>query len=34
MRFEIYHGGSGLTHEIRNIVIIANKHKEYGVNTS
>lgn len=32
MRFEISRGGSGLTYEIRNIVLIANKLKEYGVN--
>ena len=32
MRFEIARGGSGLTYEIRNIVLIANKLKEYGVN--
>lgn len=31
MRFEIARGGSGLTYEIRNIVLIANKLKEYGV---
>ncbi|HOE34036.1 MAG TPA: aminotransferase, partial [Smithella sp.] len=31
MRFEISRGGSGLTYEIRNIVLIANKLKEYGV---
>ncbi|MGD0169876.1 MAG: hypothetical protein ABSE54_09145 [Smithella sp.] len=34
MRFEISRGGSELTYEIRNIVIIANKLKEYGVNIS
>src|SRR5512136_2094070 len=32
MRFEISRGGSGLTYEIRNIVLIANKLKELGVN--
>jgi alanine-synthesizing transaminase len=32
MRFEISRGGSGLTYEIRNIVLIANKLKEFGVN--
>ena len=31
MRFEIARGGSGLTYEIRNIVLIANKLKEFGV---
>jgi aspartate/methionine/tyrosine aminotransferase len=31
MRFEIARGGSGLTYEIRNIVLIADKLKEYGV---
>jgi aspartate/methionine/tyrosine aminotransferase len=31
MRFEISRGGSGLTYEIRNIVLIANKLKELGV---
>jgi alanine-synthesizing transaminase len=31
MRFEISRGGSGLTYEIRNIVLIANKLKEYGI---
>jgi aspartate/methionine/tyrosine aminotransferase len=31
MRFEIARGGSGLTYEIRNIVPIAEKLKEYGV---
>jgi len=31
MRFEIARGGSGLTYEIRNIVLIANKLKEYGI---
>jgi aspartate/methionine/tyrosine aminotransferase len=31
MRFEIARGGSGLTYEIRNIVQIANKLKEYGI---
>jgi alanine-synthesizing transaminase len=31
MRFEISRGGSGLTYEIRNIVLIANKLKEFGV---
>jgi alanine-synthesizing transaminase len=31
MRFEIAKGGSGLTYEIRNIVLIANKLKEYGI---
>lgn len=31
MRFEISRGGSGLTYEIRNIVLIANKLKEYGM---
>lgn len=31
MRFEISRGGSGLTYEIRNIVMIANKLKQYGV---
>ncbi|HOW57407.1 MAG TPA: pyridoxal phosphate-dependent aminotransferase, partial [Smithellaceae bacterium] len=31
MRFEISRGGSGLTYEIRNIVLIADKLKEYGV---
>jgi alanine-synthesizing transaminase len=31
MRFEIARGGSGLTYEIRNIVLIANKLKEYGM---
>ncbi len=28
MRFEISRGGSGLTYEIRNIVLIANKLKK------
>ena len=32
MRFEISRGGSGLTYEIRNIVLIANKLKELGMN--
>ncbi|MEN6420409.1 MAG: pyridoxal phosphate-dependent aminotransferase [Smithella sp.] len=32
MRFEISRGGSGLTYEIRNIVLIANKLKDLGVN--
>ncbi|HON59903.1 MAG TPA: pyridoxal phosphate-dependent aminotransferase [Smithella sp.] len=32
MRFEISRGGSGLTYEIRNIVLIANKLKELGIN--
>ena len=32
MCFEISRGGSGLTYEIRNMVIIADKLKEYGVN--
>jgi len=31
MRFNICKGGSGLTYEIRNIVNVANKLKEYGV---
>ncbi|MGP8154158.1 MAG: pyridoxal phosphate-dependent aminotransferase [Smithella sp.] len=31
MRFEISRGGSGLTYEIRNIVLLANKLKEFGV---
>ncbi len=31
MRFEISRGGSGLTYEIRNIVLIANKLKELGI---
>ena len=31
MRFEIARGGSGLTYEIRNIVLIANKLMEYGI---
>jgi len=31
MRFEIARGDSGLTYEIRNIVLIANKLKEYNV---
>jgi alanine-synthesizing transaminase len=31
MRFEISRGGSGLTYEIRNIVLVADKLKEYGV---
>ncbi len=31
MRFEIARGGSGLTYEIRNIMLIADKLKEYGV---
>jgi aspartate/methionine/tyrosine aminotransferase len=31
MRFEISRGGSGLTYEIRNIVLIAKKLQEYGV---
>lgn len=31
MRFEISRGGSGLTYEIRNIVLIANKLKEMGM---
>ena len=31
MRFEIARGGSGLTYEIRNIVLIAKKLQEYGV---
>ncbi|KAF0159334.1 MAG: aminotransferase [Syntrophaceae bacterium] len=30
MRFEISRGGSGLTYEIRNIVLIAKKLQEYG----
>jgi hypothetical protein len=32
MRFAISRSGRGLTYEIRNIVLIANKLKEYGVN--
>jgi hypothetical protein len=32
MRFEISRGGSGLTYEIRNIVLIAKKLQEFGVN--
>jgi alanine-synthesizing transaminase len=32
MRFEIARGGSGLTYEIRNIILIADKLKKYGVN--
>ena len=32
MCFEISRGGRGLTYEIRNMVIIADKLKEYGVN--
>ena len=31
MRFEISRGGSGLTYEIRNIVMIAKKMQEYGM---
>ena len=31
MRFEISRGGSGLTYEIRNIVLIAKKMQEYGL---
>jgi alanine-synthesizing transaminase len=31
MRFEISRGGSGLTYEIRNIVLIAKKMQEYGI---
>ena len=31
MRFEISRGGSGLTYDIRNIVLIANKLKEFGI---
>ena len=31
MRFEISRGGSGLTYEIRNIVLIAKKMQEYGM---
>ena len=31
MRFEISRGGSGLTYEIRNIVLIAKKLQEYGM---
>ncbi|HOC60938.1 MAG: pyridoxal phosphate-dependent aminotransferase [Syntrophaceae bacterium] len=31
MRFEISRGGSGLTYEIRNIVMIAKKMQEYGI---
>jgi len=31
MRFEISRGGTGLTYEIRNIVMIANKLKQYGM---
>ena len=31
MRFEIARGGSGLTYEIRNIVLIAKKLQEYGM---
>ncbi len=31
MRFEISRGGSGLTYEIRNIVLIAKKLQEFGV---
>ena len=31
MRFEIARGGSGLTYEIRNIVLIAKKLQEFGV---
>ena len=32
MRFEIARGGSGLTYEIRNIILIADKLRKYGVN--
>lgn len=32
MRFEIARGGSGLTYDIRGIVSIANKVKDYGLN--
>lgn len=32
MRFEIARGGSGLTYDIRGIVSIANKLKDYGLN--
>jgi alanine-synthesizing transaminase len=31
MRFDIARSGSGLTYEIRHIVAVANKLKEYGV---
>jgi len=31
MRFDIAKGGSGLSYEIRRIVAVANKLKEYGV---
>lgn len=31
MRFEISRGGSGMTYEIRNIVLIAKKMQEYGL---
>ncbi len=31
MRFDICKGGSGLTYEIRNIVNVANKLQEYGI---
>ena len=31
MRFDIAKGGSGLTYEIRQIVNVANKLKEYDV---
>ena len=31
MRFEISRGGSGLTYEIRNIVMIAKKMQQYGM---
>ena len=31
MRFDIARAGNGLTYEIRNIVIVANKLKEYGI---
>ena len=31
MRFDIAKDGSGLVYEIRQIVIVANKLKEYGI---
>ena len=31
MRFEIARGGSGLTYDIRGIVPLANKFKEFGL---
>ena len=31
MRFDIARSGSGLTYEIRHIVAVANKLKDYGV---